>query len=144
MAYEDMARSHVRELLRVGMELPEVVMDADGDFPFRHGTAMYYVSVMFCGHMARIWSNAVYGVRTKGPVLREVNSTNESLLHGRAFIQGSTLVVEAYLPVESLEPAYLAAVCCEIGRTADQLGQLIATVHGGHVVFDDDDVEATG
>lgn len=104
MAYEDIVRSHVRQLLRDGMELDEVVMDGDGDFPFRHGTAMYYVSTVFGGHMTRIWSNAVYGVKTKGSVLREVNSANESLLHGRVFIQGSTLVVEAYLPIESLEP----------------------------------------
>lgn len=144
MAYEDMARSHVRQLLRDGMELDEVVMDADGDFPFRHGTAMYYVSTAFGGRMARIWSHAVHGVTTKGPVLREVNSANEALLHSRVFIHGSTLVVEAYLPVESLEPAYLAGVCVEIGRTADQIGQLVSTVHGGSVTFDTADIEAAG
>ncbi len=54
-----MARSHVRQLLRDGMELDEVAMDADGDSQFRHGTAMYYVSTLFGGYMTRIWSNAV-------------------------------------------------------------------------------------
>lgn len=144
MAYEDLARSHVRQLLRDGMELAEVVVDGDGDVPFRHGTAMYYVSTVYGGRMARIWSNAVCGVKAKGQVLREVNSTNEMLVHGRVFIQGETLVVEAFLPVDPLEPDYLACVCMEVGSTADRLGQLVATVHGGHVAFDDEDIEATG
>lgn len=94
--------------------------------------------------LARIWSNAVYGVKEKGAVLREVNSTNQSLYHGRAFVQNSTLVIEAYLPIDPLEPAFLAAVCCEIGSTADRLGQLVATVHGGSVMFDGEDIEAAG
>jgi hypothetical protein len=144
VAYEDMARSHVRQLLRDGMELTDVVVDGDGDVPFRHGTAMYYVSVVMGGRMARVWSNAVYGVKDKGSVLREINSTNEALVHSRAFIQGATLVVEAFLPLDSLEADYLTAVCFEVGTTADRLGQLIATVHGGSVTFDDEDVEASG
>ncbi len=45
--------------------------------------------------------------------------------------------MEAYLPIESLEPGYLAGVCFEVGRTADQLGQLVSTVHGGSVTFDE-------
>ena len=142
MAYEDMARSHVRQLLRDGMELDEVRMDPDGDFPFRHGTAVYFVSVVHCGHMVRIWSHAVYGVKESKPVLREVNSTNESLVHARAFVQAEAVVVEAYLPVEFLEAGYLTAVCYEVGRTADQLGELVSTVHGGRVFFED--MEATG
>jgi hypothetical protein len=39
-------------------------------------------------------------------------------------------------------PRYLAAVCHEVGSTADRVGQLLAAVHGGHVAFEDETEEA--
>lgn len=143
MAYFDMAHSHVQRLLREGMELAEVVQDGDGDYPFRHGTAMYYLSVGASGHMAKIWSHAVYGLKRSKAVLREINSTNERMIHGRAFLQGGHLVVEAYVPIQCLPADYLAAVCEEIGRTADGVGQLLAAVHGGTMSIADE-IDAVG
>lgn len=143
MSFIDMAHSHVQRMLREGMELDTVVQDNDGDYPFRAGTAMYYVSVGNHGHMVKVWSHAVYGLKRSKAVLREVNSTNERLTHGRAYLQAGHLVVEALVPVQFLTPAYLAAVCEEVGRTADRVGQLLATVHNGTLCFADA-IEAAG
>ncbi len=63
LSYEDMARSHVKELVREAFELEEVVVDADGDLPFSSGTAMYYASVALVGQVLRVWSLAVSGVQ---------------------------------------------------------------------------------
>lgn len=131
-----MAHSHVQRMLREAMELEEVKQDGDGDYPFRHGGAVYYLSVGRGGHLVKIWSHAVYGVKNTLAVLREVNEANEQLMHCRVFLSGGTLVVEAFLPIEPLEPAYLAAVCCEVGTVADRMGQLMAAVHGGIVAHD--------
>ena len=136
-----MAHSHVQRMLREGMELDTVEQDSDGDYPFRHGTAMYYLSVGRGGHLLKIWSHAAYGVKPTKSVLREVNSTNEMLIHCRAYMTGETLVVEAFVPIESLIPGYLVAVCHEVGCTADRVGQLLAAVHGGHVAFEDETEE---
>ena len=125
------------------MELDEVRQDCDGDYPFRHGTAMYYLSVGRGGHLLKIWSHAAYGVKPTKPVLREVNSTNERLMHCRAYMSGETLMVEAFVPIEPLVPAYLTAVCHEVGCTADRVGQLLAAVHGGQVVYADESEEAS-
>ena len=91
----------------------------------------------------QIWSHAAFGVRPTKSVLREVNSTNELLMHARAYMMGETLVVEAFVPIESLIAGYLAAVCHELGCTADRVGSLLAAVHGGLVAYDDEteDVE---
>jgi hypothetical protein len=131
-----MAHSHVQRMLREAMELDEVKQDDDGDYPFRHGTAMYYLSVGRGGHLVRIWSYAVHGLKHKGPVLREVNEANEQLTHARAYLRAGTLVVEAIIPIQPLVPAYLAAVCEEVGETADRVGHLMAAVHGGVGAFD--------
>lgn len=136
-----MAHSHVQRMLREGMGLDEVEQDCDGDYPFRHGTAMYYLSVGRGGHLLKIWSHAAYGVKPTKSVLREVNSTNERLMHCRAYMSGETLVVEAFVPIQPLVPGYLVAVCHELGSTADRVGQLLAAVYGGQVVFDDETEE---
>ncbi len=136
-----MAHSHVQRMLREGMELETVEQDRDGDYPFRHGTAMYYLSVGRGGHLLKIWSYAAYGVKPTKAVLREVNSTNEQLMHCRAYMSGESLVIEAFVPIESLVPGYLVAVCHEVGCTADRVGQLLAAVHGGHVAFEDETEE---
>jgi hypothetical protein len=66
---------------------------------------------------------------------------NARLLHCGAFLCGGHLQLEAFLPVESLMPGYLAAVCLELGRTADEVGSLMAAVHGGQVSFADETEE---
>jgi hypothetical protein len=131
-----MAHSHVQRMLREAMELDEVKQDCDGDYPMRHGSAMYYLSVGRTGHMVKIWSHAVYGLKDTAAVLREVNEANEQLLHCRVYLAGGTLMVEAFLPVEPLVPAYLAAVCCEVGTVSDRMGQLMAAVHGGIIAVE--------
>jgi hypothetical protein len=128
-----MAHSHVQRMLREGMGIEDVLQDGDGDYPFRQGTALYYLSVGHGGHLLRIWSAAAYGVQPTKPVLREVNATNQGAMHCHAFMAGTTLMIEAFVPIESLMPAYLAAVCQEVGSTADHVGQLLAAVHGGQV-----------
>ena len=138
MSYLQMAHSHLQRMLREGMELEEIHQDCDGDYPFRHGTAAYYLSVTGGGHMVKIWSNVVLGLKGTVSVLREINATNEGLVHCRMFLAGTTLQIEAFLPIEPLVPGYLTAVCHELGETADNVGQLMAAVHGGCIAFDDE------
>jgi hypothetical protein len=131
MAFVDMARSHVERMLREGMDLEQVVTDSDGDFPFRHRSAAYWLSLSPSGHMVRVWSRAVDGVRPTAALLREVNDLNTRLLHSRAYVERGAVWIEAALPVRPLEADYLAAVCYEIGDAADTIGPMIVAVHGG-------------
>lgn len=141
MGFKEMAHSHVQRLLREGMELDEVMQDCDGDYPFRHGSAAYFLSVSPTGHMVKIWSRAVSGVTTRAAVLREVNELNGQLLHSRAYVKDSALMIEAVLAVEELTKDHLVAVCFEVGGASDAVGPMVATVHGGCVWFEDDEVE---
>ena len=137
MSYEEMARSHVKELVRQAFELEHVVVDEDGDLPFPCGTAMFYASVVREGRLLRVWSRAVDGVHVDKHVLREINDMNASLLLARAYARGDAVWVEGYLPVEVLRAHDVGALCAEVGSTADKLGSLIATVHGGQVALPD-------
>jgi hypothetical protein len=137
LSYEDMARSHVKELARQAFELDEVVVDPDGDLPFPCGTAMFYVSVVREGRLVRAWSRAVTGIDVKKSVLREVNEANSGLVLARVYAAGSSIWVEGCLPVEPLRPDDLGRLCWEVGTTADRVGSMLSAVHGGHVVFPD-------
>ena len=137
MSYEDMARSHVKELVREAFQLDEVVVDEDGDLPFPCGTAMLYVSLVAEGRLLRVWSRAVGGLKINKPVLREINEANRSLVFARVSAGRSEVWIEGCLPVESLRVDDVGFLCSEVGGTADRLGSMLAAVHGGLVVFPD-------
>ena len=130
-----MARSHVKELAREAFELTEVVVNTDGDLPFHKGTAVFYVSGVAAGRLVRVWSCAVHGLAVTKPVLREVNDANAGLVLARTWVQGSGVMVEGCLLVETVRADDLRALCAEVGATADRLGSMLAAVHGGQVVL---------
>jgi hypothetical protein len=132
-----MARSHVKELVRTAFELDEVVVDADGDLPFPCGTAMFYLSVVGGGRLLRVWSRAVSDIRINKPVLREINEVNGGFALARAWATDDEVWVEGCLPVETLRPRDIGALCTEVGMTADRLGSMLAAVYGGRVAFSD-------
>lgn len=132
-----MARSHVKELVREAFELPDVVVDEDGDLPFPCGTALFYASVERRGQVLRVWSQAVAGLHMNKAVLREVDAANGGLVFARVYTRGSAVMVEGCLPVESLRVVDIGVLCTEVGRTADRLGSMLAAVHGGQVAFPD-------
>ncbi len=137
LSYEDMARSHVKELVREAFELDEVVVDSDGDLPFPCGTAMFYLSVSRHGRVLKAWSRAVAGIRVNKPVLREINEVNAGLTFARVWANESEIWVEGRLPLETLRVRDVGALCVEVGSTSDKLGSMLAAVYGGRVAFPD-------
>lgn len=137
MSYEDMARSHVKELARQAFTLQEVVVDPDGDLPFPVGTAMVYVSVVYGGGLVRAWSWAVRGIRVTKAVLSELDAANAGAVLARLYTHHDVVVVEGMLPVKTLRPQDLGRLVVEVGQTADRVGVLLAAVHGGAVALPD-------
>lgn len=139
MAFVDMARSHVKELVREGLGLREVVEDCDGDLPFRQGTAAWFISVRSDGQRLKVWSRAVLGLRATAAVLREVNDANLTLEAAKVVVRGDAVFVEGLLPVEDCTAQRLEALCLEVSQCADGLGQMLVAVHGGSTWFTDAD-----
>lgn len=144
MAYVDLARSHVKECLREAFELPTLSVDDDGDVPFAHGTAVYYVTVRSDGKRVKVWANAVVGVKRTAALQREINEVNAGLELARVYLVQDRLVIEGVLPVEPLLPADLRDLCLEVGITADEVGEMVSTVHGGVVARPDDSCDHCG
>ena len=131
MSFEDMAHSHVQRLLREGMELTEIKADTDGDYAFGHRGIGYWVSVLPEGHMIRVWAMPARYIKPTVGVLREVNDLNASYRFSHAYLQDGTLTIEAFLPLLLIDTHFLMAVCHEVKCSADRVGVLLSTVHGG-------------
>ncbi len=136
-----MARSHVKQLVRDGMGLTEVLEDCDGDLPFRQGSAAYFISTRADGLKVKVWSRAVAEVKPTVGVLREVNDANIGLETARVIVRGQHIYVEGVLPVEATTGEQLADLCREVAVVADELGSMVAAVHGGFTWFSGDDTE---
>ena len=70
-------RSHVERCLQDIWDVPDLVIDDDGDYPYRRGTAMCWVSP-FDGPVpgVRVFAHAAYGLKPSAKLLREVNDLN--------------------------------------------------------------------
>ena len=135
MGYADLACSHVKECLREGFGLSSLMVDEDGDVPFRHGSAKYWVTVRSDGQRVRVWAHAVRGVTIRAALLRELNEVNAGLELGRCYVSRDAVVIEGVLPVDGLTPVLMRELCLEVGSTSDTVGQLVAAVHGGQVTY---------
>lgn len=141
MAYVDMARSHVKELVREGMGVLEIAEDCDGDLPFRRGTALFFISTRADGMKVKVWSRILADVKPTVAVLREVNAANLGLEVARVLVRGRDVYAEGTLPVVSSTGDELAELCREVGGVADELGSMIAAVHGGSTWFSNDEAD---
>lgn len=84
-------RSHVELLLQREWNLGRVKPDPDGDFAFRRGTAMCWVSVLDTGPpMVRVFAHAAFGLKPTVALYRGLNQ-----------IQGHSLTARVQLVKDS-------------------------------------------
>lgn len=136
MAYIELVRSHVERLLQEVFELCRVRRDQDGDYPFRSGSAVYFVRVLDGDPvMISVFAAAVTGVKRSAKLLEEINSINARSVFGHVYWRAGTVFVEHTLMASSLDEETLGRVCAAVGTLADDIGPMIALVYGGATAF---------
>ena len=135
-------RSHVERCLQDIWDVPDLVIDDDGDYPYRRGTAMCWVSP-FDGPVpgVRVFAHAAYGLKPSAKLLREVNDLNVRSTWTRVAFQNGVVRVSAELHWAAVDRLALEQAARGVGEVADDIGALLATVYGGHTPFP---VEVTG
>ena len=105
-------RSHVELLLQREWDVCRVLSDDDGDFPFRHGTAACYVSVLDLEPpLVRVFAHAAYGLRPTLKVLREINEIQARSATARVELRNDVVVVSQTLsPVGLAQPVLAQAL----------------------------------
>lgn len=129
-------RSHVELLLQREWDVCRVLADEDGDYPFRHGTAACYVSVLDLDPpMVRVFAHAAYGLRPTLKVLREINDIQSRAATARVELRNDVVVVSQTLSPIGLTRPVLAQALNAVGNVADDIGTLFAAMFDGATPF---------
>lgn len=134
----DWFRSHVERCLQDGRDVPRVVQDGDGDYPFRSGSAACYVSIAAedVPTFTRVWALAAVDVRRSAKLMAELNDINVRALTARIYWADGSVVVEQMLIAEAVSVESLHEACEAVGSAADYYGVLIAAGFAGRARFD--------
>lgn len=125
-------RAFVERSLQQMWELPEVVKDDDGDYPFGDESTTAYVTVEEePGLGVCVWSYAARGVKGTVRVLREVNDLNISSRLCKVMWRDGVVRVELRLPADQVSAQSLERACGHVEGIASDIGQMFAVVHGG-------------
>jgi len=131
-----MLRSHVERCLQDVWELPELVTDGDGDYPYRYGTAACWVSIQPGPDPGvRVFAHAAHSLRRSARLLEEVNELNSRSRWARIFWADGVVYVSAELHWTQVDQAALDRTWDCVGSVADDIGAMLATVFGGATPF---------
>ncbi len=136
-------RAHVLLCLQDVWEQCRVVTDDDGDAPFRTGTAACWVSVVDGDPLlVRVWAHAAFGLRPTPAVLREINDVNRRSRTAGVFWSDGVVVVQQVLHADGVDKATLGHACNAVSTVANDVGLMLAAVHGGATPYPAEDEPA--
>lgn len=129
---ETMLRSHVEAVLREIWEQSELVVDADGDYPFRSETAACWVRVLGGDEPSvQVFAHAACDVPRSVKMLAEVNEVNRRARWTKLFWSNGYIVSEASLHWTVVDRAGLERLMGATVAMCDDVGPMIAAVFGG-------------
>lgn len=129
-------RSHVERLLQDEWNVCRVEADPDGDYPFRHGTAVCWVRLIDAGEpLVRVFAHAACGLRRSAKLLTELNEIQNRALSASVMLTGGCVVITQTVSAYELSRAVLGQAMAAVGGLADEVGVLIAGVFGGTTPF---------
>lgn len=137
-ASADMVVSHVETLIErlTGVEKPKT--DADGDYPIRYRSALYYVRVVRAWRpVVQVFSVAVDGVQFTDALARELNEINTRVHFCRAFWVRNQVLVEAEHLGPSLTEPDFDECALHVAEATDAFAKGLAERHGGRLAFDE-------
>jgi hypothetical protein len=137
-----MLRSHTERCLQEIWEQPELHTDDDGDYPFRYGTAICWVRVSPAPQQeVRVFAHAAHGVKRTAKLLAEINDINVRARWVTVSLQDGFVVVTGALHWTAINRPALAELMSAASHVADDIGSMIAAVHGGATPFEPSDDE---
>ncbi len=135
-----MLRSHTERCLQDIWGTSRLRTDADEDYPYRHGTAMCWVSVQQGPEPGlRVFAHAALGLKRSARLLTELNELNTSSRWARVGLVDGIALVSAELHWSAVDRLALAHAVRAVGQVADDVGTLLATVYGGDTPFPADE-----
>lgn len=140
--FEVLLRSHVERCLQEIWDETDLVTDGDGDFPFRAGSAMCWVSPRGGREPAvSVFAVAASDLRPSAGLLREVNALNASARWVSISCDDGAVQVRTELHWTCVDVPSLCRALSAVTEAANHAGPLLATVFGGRTPFRSDEAE---
>lgn len=137
-ASADMVTSHVETLIERLTGADKAQADADGDYPIRYRSALYFVRVVRAATpVVQIFSVAVDGIRITDALTRDLNEINARLHFCRAFWIHGQVLIEAELLGPSLTDADFHECALHVAEATDTFAKDLAGRHGGRLAFEE-------
>ncbi len=136
-------RSHVERCLQDIWEQHDLVIDADGDYPYRWGTAACWVHIE-SGQpaMVRVFAQAATNVKRSTRLLAEINEVNTGTRCAEVVWADNAVLVSYALHALAVDREPLGHACASVGVVADDIGGMVAAVFGGSTPFPPAEVPA--
>jgi Putative bacterial sensory transduction regulator len=134
----EMVTAYVETLIERLTGVKKAEPDADGDYPIRYRSALYYVRVVGSRTpVVQVFSVAVDGTQFTDALARDLNAINAQLHFCRIFWVLDQVLVES----EHLGPTITAADFDEcafnVAEATDAFAKGLADSHGGRLAFDE-------
>lgn len=135
-------RSHVERCLEDHWRTHPLIVDADGDYPFRWGTARGFVLILTVDPpLVRVWAFAARVPRRSLKLLSELNQINERALTVSVHWNGDSVIVEQTISAAGLTTENLGQACLAVAVAADDIGTLLAAMFDGETPYPAMDTE---
>ncbi len=141
-----MVQPYVEKLLREFSGQQALVVDDDGDIPFRRGSTMYWVSLFEHNREAqvRVWSFMARGVASAPGLYEHLNGINADIRYGRVYWEDGDVIVSTELLAESLDARELENACECIGGISDAHDDDLVASFGGSMFFPAEQASSSG
>ena len=137
-ASADMVTSHVETLIERLTGVEKAKTDADGDYPIRYRSALYFVRVVPAWKpVVQVFSVAVDGIQFTDALARDLNEINARLHFCRAFWVRDQALVEAEHLGSSLTEADFHECALHVAEATDTFAKRLAERHGGRLAFEE-------
>ena len=135
-------RSHVERCLEDHWGVHPLVVDDDGDYSFRCGTALCYVSIISGDpHLIRVWAFAARVPKRSLKLMSELNEINQRARSLNVYWTGGSVIVEQTIHADGLTKETLGHACLTVGGASDDIGMLLAAMFGGETPYPAMDTE---
>ena len=134
----DMVTSHVETLIERLTGVDKARTDADGDYPIRYRSALYYVRVVRAWKpVVQVFSVAVDGMKFTDALARELNDINTRVHFCRVFWVRDQVLVEAEHLGPSLTEADFDQCALTVAEVTDEFAKGLAERYGGRLAFEE-------
>jgi hypothetical protein len=132
----ELLRSHVELALRGIWEQSELVVDDDGDYPFRSKTAVCWVRVVGGEQPAvRVFAQAATDVPEGKKMFRELVELNSCSRWAKISWAHGVVVVDESIHWLSVDRGALERAMESVMVVSDDIGPMVAAIYGGETPF---------